>query len=137
MSEHNAVYDDTSKLSSVFKPEVANNRHRPLPGVETRRPKALLDPRPCGPIQTQSLLAHRGVAASHPDRPLRWTCTSAARLAEQLGAEGHPSQRPLAADEGEDVRAEVGDADPGQDQEARVVDDERQVSSRAVAATSR
>ncbi len=50
-----------------------------------------------------------------------------------------PVGRQLAADEGGDVRAEVGDADPGQDQEARqearVVDDERQ--SRAVAATSR
>ena len=32
-----------------------------------------------------------------------------------------------AADDGEDVRAEVGDGDPGQDQEPRVVDHQRQV----------
>ena len=31
------------------------------------------------------------------------------------------------AHDGEDVRAEVGDLDPGQDQEARVVDHQRQV----------
>ena len=36
-------------------------------------------------------------------------------------------RRQLPADDGEDVRGEVGDRDPGQDEEARVVDHPRQV----------
>ena len=38
-----------------------------------------------------------------------------------------PVQGQAAADDGEDMRAEVGDGDPGQDQEPRVVDGEGKI----------
>ena len=41
------------------------------------------------------------------------------------------------ADDGEDVRAQVGDCDPGQDEESRIVDHEGGGSSRAVAESIR
>ena len=53
-------------------------------------------------------------------------CRSFAEEGRGVGALG-PVLRQLSAHEGEDVRAEVGDRDSGQDQEARVIDYDGQV----------